>query len=152
MKRGRLPSFTLTEVMVVLALNGMVVAIAFYVWYNFESFGAGYRDETKRVNEWNALDFALRQDASASVSLQQEGSALRFWQADSVPGPRWESLPRSLVRLAGTQVDTFHIPGISIHHSCRQSICSFQLIPSDSLLPDTITYPLPAIAGARRQE
>lgn len=146
---GRWAAFTLTEVMVVLALTGMVVAIAFYVWYNFESFGAGYREQTRQVNEWNALHHALRLDASRSVRLSQQAAAVQCWQEDSLPGPRWEALPNALVRTLGTQVDSFKVADCRLYAFHRFDAWLMLLVPQDSLLPDTLHYPLPDLASAR---
>jgi prepilin-type N-terminal cleavage/methylation domain-containing protein len=149
MEGNKLKAFTLTEVMVVLALTGMVVAIAFYVWYNFEAFGAGYREDTAQVNEWNALHQGLRLDASRSVRLEQKGSSIQFWADDSLPGPRWEVLPTHLVRTLGQQVDSFRVGGCEAQASYRNEVWVFQLMPKDSLLPDTLNYALPEMGVAR---
>ncbi|MEM7035867.1 MAG: prepilin-type N-terminal cleavage/methylation domain-containing protein, partial [Bacteroidota bacterium] len=76
MGRARLKAFTLLEMMVVLALSGIVVAVAWGVFSNFNLFGLEFRKRNHDTFHLLQMDQFLRADALRATNIQ--GDSLRF--------------------------------------------------------------------------
>ena len=100
-------AFTLLEMLLVMALTGIALAIAWGAWEGFALFGRESQKRSQDHQQWLRLDRALTQDSRAAedVLITDVG-----WQFQPSHGIRYEVIPEGVIRKTQGTGDTIFLP------------------------------------------
>lgn len=137
----KIKGFTLLEMLLVMALTGLAIAIAWSTWTNFELFGMEYRKRNHDQAVWRRLDHALRLDSHRADDLALKGDSLIF------KGGTWYlRFDEGMVRHFAGVADSFYYP---IGEIRIDSLTGSKRVQLSLLYGQQISYPIRKKASAR---
>ena len=137
----KLKGYTLLEMLLVLALTGLALAIAWGAWVHFELFGLEYRKRNQDQSELRRLDLALRLDMALAQDLISKRDSILLLGAGA-----YLPFEGGIIRKHHQQIDSLFFPleSLSIDSS---AIGKSLLLTMRS--GQTVKYNLPLRATAR---
>lgn len=139
----KIKGFTLVEMLMAMALTGVIVSLAWFVFGHFQQMGSKLKTRNDRATELSLLHFALWKDCQKAAAFKIQGSAVSLYASQDELIASYAPADSVLIRQSQLE-QRFALPGVTFTSGTDQS---FFLM--DSLGQHRLHYRIEVPAQAR---
>jgi len=141
----KIKGFTLVEMLLAMALTGVVVSLAWFVFGHFHQAGSNFQKRGQRGSELSLLHFALLQDSKAARQYQVQGASLILFDAYSDTLASYSRRDSSILRKTSS-IEEFKLLGLKISGGTPESF-----VLEDSIQGHRLIYRVQSRRRAKAQ-